>query len=395
MNFRFRRAALLSAGAIIAITLSGCRPHDFPQYPANYREYAYVTNGGSATVSVFDVVNLRLDRELAVGQNPVAVAANPKSNEVYVVSSGATAGQGSLAVIDATKNAVATTIPLEKQPVSIDLDAEGKFAYVANTGSNQVSVVDLKARSTVARIAVGEQPTVARLAPDGKTLVVANRGSNSVSLIDPATHALRATFTGCPGAAEATILQDSSKAFVACAGGHQVMVLQLARMAHAATAKEEAVTTRPDRLEALLDVGRQPVHLALKPDGGEIFASNQAADTVSEIYNSSDEVGATYTIGDGPVQSIVSADNSLLYVANGRSQYVTIYSIDDGKRRGAVQVGDGPMALAFSHSGNLLLAVDQRSGDVALIRTATRSLFTLLPAGRNPNAIAIKAFNVQ
>ncbi|WP_420238680.1 beta-propeller fold lactonase family protein [Telmatobacter bradus] len=395
MNSRLRCAALLSAGAILAITLSGCRPHDFPQYPANYREYAYVTNGGSATVSVFDVVNLRLDRELAVGQNPVAVAANPKNNEVYVVSSGTATGSGSLAVIDSTKNAVIATIPLEKQPVSITLDAEGKFAYVTNAGSNQVSMVDLKARATVARIAVGEQPAMARLAPDGKTLVVVNRGSNSVSLIDPATRTVRATFTGCPGAAEATILQDSSKAFVACAGGHQVMVLQLARTAHAATAKEEAVTTRLDHLEALLDVGRQPVHLALKPDGGEIFASNQAADTVSEIYDSSDEVGDTYTIGDGPVQSIVSPDNSLLYVANGRSQYVTIYSIDDGKRRGAVQVGDGPVALAFSQSGNLLLAVDQRSGDVALIRTATRSLFTLLPAGRDPNAIALKAFNVQ
>jgi hypothetical protein len=27
-------------------------------------------------------------------------------------------------------------------------------------------------------------------------------------------------------------------------------------------------------------------------------------------------------------------------------------------------------------------------------RTATRSLFTLLPAGRNPNAIVVKAFKL-
>jgi hypothetical protein len=38
--------------------------------------------------------------------------------------------------------------------------------------------------------------------------------------------------------------------------------------------------------------------------------------------------------------------------------------------------------------------VDARSGDVAVVRTATRSLFTMLPAGRGPNAIAIKAFRV-
>jgi len=116
---------------------------------------------------------------------------------------------------------------------------------------------------------------------------------------------------------------------------------------------------------------------------------------VSEIYNSTDEVGDSFMIGDGPSRGLVSADNALLYVANSRSQYVTIYGIDDGKRLGSVQVGDGPMAMAFSKSGFLLFTVDQRSGDVAVIRTKIRALFTLLPAGKSPNAIALKSFNVQ
>jgi YVTN family beta-propeller protein len=73
-----------------ALALAGCRTQDFPTYPANYREYAYVTNGGSGTVTVLDVVNVRVDRELQVGQNPVAVAASPTRNEVYVVNQGAT-----------------------------------------------------------------------------------------------------------------------------------------------------------------------------------------------------------------------------------------------------------------------------------------------------------------
>ena len=71
-----------------ALALAGCHTQDFPHYPANYREYAYVTNGGSGTVTVLDVVNVRIDREIAVGRNPVAVAASPTRNEVYVVNSG-------------------------------------------------------------------------------------------------------------------------------------------------------------------------------------------------------------------------------------------------------------------------------------------------------------------
>lgn len=390
-----KNPACLVACLLFAVTLTGCRPHDFPAYPANYREYAYVTNGGSGTVSIYDVVNVRLDRELPTGANPVAVAASPTRNEVYVVNSGTATADGTLTVIDAARNALLGSIALHRQPVSIDLSADGATAYIANQGSNSVSVVDLAARREVARIGAGEQPATAKLSPDGKTLVVANRGGNSVSVIDPAARTVRAVFSGCPGAADAVILPGSDKAFVACGGGHQVMVLALAHGAKPATQSTPAVAAAPDRLEGLLDVGRAPVHLALKPDGGEIFTSNLGSDSVSEIYDSTDEVGDTFLIGDGPARGLVSNDNALIYVANSRSQYVTLYSIDDGKRVGSVQVGDGPAALAFSRSGFLLFAVDQRSGDVAVVRTKIRALFTLLPAGKQPNAIAVKSFTLQ
>jgi DNA-binding beta-propeller fold protein YncE len=89
----------------------------------------------------------------------------------------------------------------------------------------------------------------------------------------------------------------------------------------------------------------------------------------------------------------------MLYVSNFRSQYVTVYAIDEGQRLpasqgGSIHVGDGPSALAFSNSGLLLFVVDARSGDVAVVRTASLSFFTLLPAGRAPNAIAVKAFKL-
>jgi len=177
---------LVRLGAILLpLSLAGCRENDFPQYPPNYREYVYVTNGGSDTVTVLDVVDVRVDRELAVGHDPVALAASPTRNEIYVVNAGAAGTTGSLSVIDAEHNTVSATIPLHRQPVSIDLNAAGTVAYIANTGSNSISVTDLEHRREVAQIGVGEEPVAARLDPDGKTLVVANRHSGSVSLIQP------------------------------------------------------------------------------------------------------------------------------------------------------------------------------------------------------------------
>jgi len=365
--------------------LTGCRPHDFPQYPDNYREYAYVTNGGSNTVTVLDVVDVRVDRELAVGQNPVAVAASPTRNEIYVVNSGAAEGTGSISVIDAEHNRVVATIPLHRQPVSIDLDKNGDLAYVANAGSNSVSVVDLKTRREVARIGTGEQPVAARLAPDGKTLVVANHRGNSVTLIDPLSRSVRGVIEGCPGAADPVILPDSSKAFVPCSEGHQVMVIALA----------EPHSSKPDRLETLMDVGRGPTAIALKPDGGEVFVANALSDSISEIITNSNDVSSAYMMGDNPVCALVSRDNSLLYVGNLHSQNVIVYSIDNGRRVNSVHVGDGPSALAFSAAGHLLFVVDSHSGDVSVVRTSSQSLFTLLPTGRDPNAIVDKAFKVK
>jgi YVTN family beta-propeller protein len=373
--------------ACAILPVAGCRKSEFPQYPADYREYAYVTNGGSGTVTVIDVVNVRVDREIAVGQNPTALAASQVRNEIYVVNSGAPNGNGSLSVIDAEHNSVVANIPLHKQPVSIDVDSSGDTAYIAEQGSNFVSIVDLKMRRVVAQIGAGERPDAARISPDGKTLVVSNRAGNSVTLIDLFSRTVRSVFEGCPGAADPVIMPDSSKVFVPCSEGHQVMVVALAR--------PDNKPALADRLETIMDVGRAPAHLALKPDSGELFVSNSLSDSISEVVTGTDDVGGAYMMGDHPIRGLVSSDNALLYVANLSSQYVTVYSIDDGKRIGSVHVGDGPAALSFSANGFLLFVVDSRSGDVAVVRTATQALFTLLPTGRNPNAIVNKAFRVQ
>jgi YVTN family beta-propeller protein len=397
MTPRHAARARVFAFSLLALALAGCRSHDFPQYPANYREYVYITNGGSGTVTVLDVVNVRLDRELPVGQNPVTVAPSPTRNEVYVVNAGPVDGQGSISVINAENNTVAATIPLHRQPVAIDLDAEGKLAYVANSGSNSISVVDLKNRRELAQIGAGEEPVAVRLSPDGKTLAVANRKGDSLSLIDPASMSLRSIFAGCPGASDVAILPDSLKAFVACSAGHQVMSVALARAAQPAAAQPgsaPATPAQPDRLEALIDVGRGPAQVALKPDGGEIFVVNSLSNSISEVITGTNDVQGAYMMGENPVSGLVSRDNALLYIGNLRTQNVIVYAINEGRRVAWVHVGDGPSAMAFSAAGNLLFVVDARSNDVAVVRTASSSLFTLLSAGREPNAIVDKAFKL-
>ena len=401
-----RLQALCLIGLAGLFSTSGCHRNRFPDYPDNYREFAYVSNGSSGTVTVLDLVYLRQDRVLQVGRQPTGLAVNPMRNEVYAVNS----GSDSVTVIDAASNKVTATIGVHHLPFFMDVAPNGKRGYVPNSGSNTVSVLDLAAHREIAVVATGEGPGVARVAPDNRSLVVSNRLAGSVSIYsisDSATHPLqlRAAFAGCPGATDVAILPDSSKAFIACSGGHQVMDVWLAADPKSWNGSQDA-TLQHDQLLCLLDVGKTPTHLAMKPDGGEVFSTNFDSDSISEIDTYNNTVLGTDMIGSKPARAIASGwstnsvipDEADLWITNFGGDSASLYSIDDGRISNAVRTGSRPDSIAFSTDEHLLLVADSGAADVAVIRTQSKdgpALVTMLPSGSQPNDIVVKSFKVK
>jgi YVTN family beta-propeller protein len=371
------------------------REEPFPNYGPAYREYAYVTNGKSNTVSVIDLRTFQLAKPIPVGSEPTGIAANSKKNEIYVVNT----GSNNVSVIDAETNKVVATIGVHGRPYFIDVSTDGKRAYVANSGSANVSVIDLEKRLVIATIRVGSAPGLARVSPDGATVVVSNRGDNTVSIIDAKQLLVRATLPVCRQPEDIAILPDSSKAFASCSGSSQVASIQL----RSAAQKDAQNTQKEDRVLALLDVGRTPVSLALKPDGGEMIVCDFDSDSISIIETGHDEVGSSTLIGRQPSHGVVTLDNTLLYVSNFGSDSVAVYDIDMGRRIATVPVGSRPDALAFAQNQNYVLVLDTQSGDVTVIQrrrprkleAIEYSLMTMIPVGAQPNAIVVKAFMVK
>lgn len=389
-----------SSALAFCLLLAGCHRNRFPIFPANYREFAYVSDGSSGTVTVLNLVEMRQERTIAVGRQPtgMAVNPNPKRNEVYVVNT----GSDSVSVIDAERNQVVANIAVHRSPYFISVAPDGKRAYVANSGSNNISVLDLDQRREIGTAAAGEAPGVAAVSPDNRSVVVSNRGAGSVSIYsveEKAAHPLRfrEAYTGCAGATDVRILKDSSKAFIACSGSHEVMAIGLSVTSDSWRGKHDA-SLQQDHLLSLLDVGKTPTHLALKPDDGEIFSTNFGSNSVSEISAWTNEVEATYPVVMQPARAVVSRDDTSMWVTDFGADSATLYSIDDGRVIGSVRTGSHPDALAFSADEHLLLVADSGSADVAVIRTngpAGPTLFTMLPAGAQPNDLVIKAFNVR
>ncbi len=395
------RPAQLRALPLLAVLLAptGCHRNRFPQYAKDYREFAYVSDGVAGTVTVLDLVNLRQERILQVGAQPTGLAANPdpKRNEIYAVN----AGSDSVSIINAETNQVAATVSVHRKPFFLSVSPDGRRAYVANSGSNSVSVLDLDKRREIAAVAAGEGPGLARISPDNRTLVVSNRVAGSVSVYSVnATSTnqplqFREAYPNCPGATDIAILPDSTKAFIACSAAHAIMAIWLGVPAGTWRGKQDA-GLRQDHLLTLLDVGKTPTHLTVKPDGGELFSTNFGANSLSQMSAWTNEVEGTYTGFMGPSRAVISRDNSSLWVSDFGADSATLYSVDDGRIEGSVRTGSHPDALAFSADEHLLLVANSGSANVAVIRTDSTggpTLFTVLPAGPQPNDIVIKAFH--
>jgi YVTN family beta-propeller protein len=396
---------------LLALTaLAGCHRSDFPTLPSSFHEFAYVANSASNTVTVLDLVYLRTDRTLRVGDNPTAIALNPKRPEAYILNTQSPAQNGSVSIIDTGQNQVVATIPVHRTPTALAVDPTGRRAFVANSASNSISVLDLDNRRQLATISTAQNPTSAVISPDGRTLLVTFPTAGTIGLFaaasaDPKSGStapllqVRSTFPDCPGATSPVILPDSSKAFIACPASNQVLALSLAADPKSWAAKQDS-SLLEDHALTLLNVGTDPSFLTIKPDGGEIFVSNTGSGSISEISTQTNEVGSTFGIGDKPTHGIVSWDNSILWVANSGADSISLYSIDDGKRLPSIHIGATPDTLAFTtdhtakEAQRFLLVASRQSGNVTLIRTNSRQgpgLFTIFPVGQSPTALAVQS----
>ena len=178
-----------------------CLPSSMVVEPSG--KFAYVANGygggfiGSVPYNIaMYTINattgaLTSVGTIAAGPDPLSLAVDPSGNFVYVTTQSATPGSAggvSIYAINATTGALTSngTIAAGTDPVSIAVDAAGKFAYVANSGSKDVSMYTIDATTgaltSKGTVAAGTDPVSEAVDPTGKFAYAANSGSNDVSM---------------------------------------------------------------------------------------------------------------------------------------------------------------------------------------------------------------------
>jgi len=195
----------------------------------------YVADAGAdndangTTVTVIDgSTNATTTVTVATGggvADPVDLAVNAVTNQIYVVNAGGVDGGvnvNDITVINGTTNAT-TTVHGGDSPFAVAVNPVTNMAYVPNYLGGTVTVIN-GATNATATVTVGSNPDAVAVNPVTNKIYVTNNQSASVTVIDGATNA---TTTVAVGADPFSIVADptTNQIYVANAGSASVTVI--------------------------------------------------------------------------------------------------------------------------------------------------------------------------
>ncbi len=89
----------------------------------------------------------------------------------------------------------------------------------------------------------------------------------------------------------------------------------------------------------------------MTPDGDFVYVANLLSNNVSVIQTSDNTVVDTVDVGDDPIGVAVTPDGDFVYVANQFSNNVSVIRTSDNTVVDTVAVGDSPFSLGLFITG--------------------------------------------
>ncbi|HVX66748.1 MAG TPA: multiheme c-type cytochrome [Bryobacteraceae bacterium] len=118
------------------------------------------------------------------------------------------------------------------------------------------------------------------------------------------------------------------------------------------------IDTATEHKLAEIGVGGMPIDVAFTPDGTKAFVSNRHDDTVSVIDPAARKVIATLKVGDEPHGLLVDRQGKYLYVANTSSGDISVIDVRSLKDVKVLNASRGPWSMSLSPDGSDLLVTN-------------------------------------
>ena len=334
---------------------------------------AYITNGGSGSVSIIDTATNTVTKTIAfpVDSQPAGVAVVPDGSKVYITN----LGSNSVSVIDTDTNTVRNKmIPVGRLPIGVAVTPDGGKVYVTNNGSDNVSVIATKRNAVIKTIPVGIAPFGVAVTPDGSKVYVVNSVNASsnhnaepstVSVIDTERDRVTKMVPVGFGPTSVVIAHNGERAYVS---GHDPVTFA-AIFSVIETATDEVIATVSVGSNGAADV------VVITPDDSRLYAGNneEGVNTVLVIDIASERVVATIPVGINPYGMAITPDGKRVYVANNFSNTVSVIDTEHNVVIRTVAVGGGPIAF-----GNFIQPLPRFAGTPGKSNCYGRSVSALV-----------------
>jgi YVTN family beta-propeller protein len=373
-NFRVYFVLLILLVSLTVVLLRDHRPSFLrPGLHLN----AYVGSSSEGTVTVIDLPGLRAVGRITVGPGIADMREHSTRPEIWGVSSVG----GYVWVIDTRSNQVFAHIGVGALPYSLEFSPKGDRAYTTASGNDMLFAIDCATRSVIGRAKTGQQPVQVRSTLDNKTLLVVNRRGATLGIHNAATLQERTEVPVIPNPDEVVALPDGSVAFVMSRSEKRLSVVDVVRGV----------------LLTNLELAGKPTQMLLKPDGGELYVISPETHGLQAVNTWTHEMGDYVMLGSAPTNAILTADAGEMYVTDREASRVLPLDIQNRRVGRPINVGASPGAMSFDPTEEgaaptMLLVVNEGSGDLAVIKTRTDSLLTMIPAGNHPQRVALKLF---
>ena len=204
-------------------------------------KYYYVSNWISCDITIIDPVTYSFVRKFKTfGKMPRGVAFSDDGNFVYAAMFGNDDGSGEIIKYSITNDyKIVCRVKTGGSCGRFRVDRTKGLAYINNMGVNKLFVYDMKTDKIIKTIQTWNKPDNVKISPDNRYVYVSNRGPNN-----KISYYLRSPLDG------KIVIYDSEKDFE--------------------TVEE-------------LNLGNQPIGIAIRPDGKILSISNFLDDSV-EFY---------------------------------------------------------------------------------------------------------------
>lgn len=307
---------------------------------------------------------------IPAGPQPLAVAVNPVTAEIYV--SNDNGSNSSVTIIDGVTNSTIVTLPVESLPGHLEVNQATNKIYVPD-GAGVVTVIDGATNSIAAEVQVGNTPEFLAINPLTNKIYVSNDLSDNVTIIDGATNTVVDTVT----------VGTSPWDIVANPVTNQIYVANL----YSGTVT--AIDGSDPSNVTTIQVGTHPIFLAVNPATNLIYVSNGYSNNVSVIDGGTNSVVATIPVGSEPTGIAVNPVTNEIYVCNGVSDSLSVIDGATNTVIGTLPTGSGPSYVVVDPVTDKIYVTNLAGNSVTAIDGASNTVIGTVSVGNEPEALAL------